>query len=53
MYTTPKALAQALGQSNKTIRWFLRMRFPRPERQKYDRWDVSLEMVIAATRHFG
>lgn len=50
--TNPDQLAKALGVSGVKLRQFLRDKFPRPASQKNKPWEITLEMVIAATRHF-
>jgi hypothetical protein len=51
-FTTPKALADELGVSAKTVRAFLRKKFPRPLRLKRSRWDVTVAQAKAVRARF-
>jgi hypothetical protein len=50
---TPNALAAELGVSGVGLRHFLRAAYPRDEREKWGRWELTAEQVDAARAHFG
>lgn len=49
---TPEALAHELGISGKTLRAWLRQRYPRGAAARYQRWQLSTAQVEAARRRF-
>ena len=51
--TNPDHLGKKLGVSGKKMRDFLREKFPREKKDKNKPWELTLDMVIAATRHFS
>jgi hypothetical protein len=50
---TPEELAIKLGISAKSLRAWLRSRFPRPASQKGNSWSLTPQHVAAADGHFG
>ena len=50
---TPNQLASELGVSGVRLRGWLRLQFPRPEADKWSRWELSAEEVTAARAEFA
>jgi hypothetical protein len=51
--TNPDELGKAVGVSGEKMRKFLRDKFPRPQKDKNKPWDITLDMIVQATRHFS
>ena len=51
--TTPTELADRLEVNAKTLRAFLRQKFPRELDAKNTRWSISKTMEKAAEKHFA
>ena len=48
----PKELAEELGVSPKTVRSFLRSKFPRNEERLGNRWHLDEQQIEQAKDHF-
>jgi hypothetical protein len=53
--TTPKQLAAEIGLSPKTVRAYLRKRWPRTPERKHHWWqeDLTPEMIADVREHFA
>ena len=50
---TPNIIADELGVNPKSVRAFLRKRFPRPDYMKYKPWVITVTMEIEIRARFA